>query len=67
MTQSDKNYLSHILDAIKRIEEYSVNLTYENYLNNHLIQDGFIRQLGIIDEASKRLSSDLRNVSPDVP
>ncbi len=53
MTLQDQNYLKHIHDAIKRIEEYAANLTYENFLEVYLIQDGFIRQLEIIGEASK--------------
>lgn len=67
MTQSDTNYHHHILDAIKRIEEYSANLIYENYLNDYLVQDGFICQLEIIDEALKRLSLATKNLSPNVP
>jgi uncharacterized protein with HEPN domain len=61
MTQSDVNYLNHIIDAIDRIEEYALNLTYESYLENYLNQDGFIRQLEIIGEASKRLSIETKN------
>jgi uncharacterized protein with HEPN domain len=67
MTQSDVNYLNHIIDAIDRIEEYALNLTYESYLENYLIQDGFIRQLEIIGEASKRLPIETKNNVQGVP
>ncbi len=42
-------YLKHMLDAISRIEEYTEGKTYE------VIQDGTIRQIEIIGEATKRL------------
>jgi uncharacterized protein with HEPN domain len=37
------------------------------YLRHHLVQDGVIRQLEIIGEATKRLSREVRAESPSVP
>jgi len=60
-------YLKHILDAISRIEEYTQGITYEYFMSNHLIQDGVIRQIEIIGEATKRLSKDVRERHPEIP
>lgn len=53
-------YLKHIRDAISRIEEYTKAVGYDDFIKNNLIQDGVIRQLEIIGEATKRLSAGLK-------
>lgn len=40
MKEDDSVYLRHILDAISRIEEYTQGIKYEDFMDNHLIQDG---------------------------
>jgi len=67
MKKSDFVYLKHILDAISRIEEYTKGKTYEEFMKNHLIQDGVIRQIEIIGEATKRLSAEIRERYSEVP
>jgi uncharacterized protein with HEPN domain len=59
--------LRHILDAVSRIEEYTKEIEYKNFMENHLVQDGVIRQIEIIGEATKRLSDKTRDNYPDVP
>ena len=51
--KKDDTYLKHILDAISRIEEYVQNIEYEDFMDSHLVQDGVIRQIEIIGEATK--------------
>lgn len=58
--KDDQVYLKHILEAITWIEEYIKNVSREEYLDNHLIQDGVIRQVGIIGEATKHLSTEFK-------
>jgi hypothetical protein len=55
--KSDLAYLHHILDSIDRIEKYMSGECKEGFLKNELLQDGVIRQLTIIGEASRRISS----------
>jgi len=59
--------LQHILDAISRIEEYTLGLKYKGFLKNHLVQDGVIRQIEIIGEVAKRLSPKMRDQISDIP
>ena len=61
MIKDNKIYLKHILDAIKRIEEYIPYSNIDDFQENYLLQDGLIRQLEIIGEASRKLSKDLKN------
>ncbi|MBC8382691.1 MAG: DUF86 domain-containing protein [Candidatus Cloacimonetes bacterium] len=59
-TKDDLVYLLHILDSIKWIESYVSDISQEQFLNNHLVQDAIIRQIEIIGEASKKLSNSLK-------
>lgn len=52
MVHADVVYLRHILDAIQRIEEYLQGIEEEEFYRNYLVQDGVIRQLEIIGEAT---------------
>ncbi|HTY50420.1 MAG TPA: DUF86 domain-containing protein [Steroidobacteraceae bacterium] len=49
------DYLSHILDAIARIEEYTGDLDEVGFLNNKLVQDGVIRNIEVIGEACNHI------------
>ena len=67
MKKEDSVYLRHILDAVSRIEEYTKGIEYKDFMEKHLIQDGVIRQIEIIGEATKRLSDKTRDKYPNVP
>jgi uncharacterized protein with HEPN domain len=70
MKESSKDnlvYLRHILDAIARIEEYTKEMEYENFMNNKLVQAGVIREIEIIGEATKRLTQGFKEKYPDIP
>ena len=67
MRKDDRVYLKHILDAIYRIEEYVQNIEYKDFIETHLVQDGVIRQIEIIGEATKRLSNEIREKYTDIP
>ncbi len=61
-THEDRVYLRHILDAIERIERYLAGVTAEEFTRAELLQDGVIRQLEIIGEATKRMSAELKEM-----
>jgi len=67
MKQDESFYLHHILDAIAKAEEYLRGLDELAFSRNTLVQDGVIRQIEIIGEATKRLSIELRSHYPHVP
>ena len=67
MKKDDSVYLKHILNAISRIEEYTQVIKYEDFMDNYLIQDGVIRQIEIIGEATKRLSKEIRGRHSEIP
>ena len=63
--KDDRVFLLHILDSIERIEQYTAE-GEEAFLSTPLVQDGVLRNLEIIGEAVKNLSSELRDKYPDV-
>ena len=67
MRPDDTVYLRHILDAIALIEQYTAGLDQSGFAKDTLKQDGVIRQLEIVGEATKRLSQSLRTRYPEVP
>lgn len=60
MKRDDRVYLSHILQSASLIGKYTENLTEEDFLSNSLVQDGTIRQIQIIGEATKNISKPLK-------
>ena len=64
--RDDRVYLQHISDAISKIDQYIQGIDEEKFLRNSLIQDGVIRQLEIIGEAVKNLSSEFRERHSDI-
>ena len=61
MLRDDTVYLQHILDAIARIETYLDDVDEDRFNATPLLQDGVIRQIEIIGEATKQLSPALVN------
>ncbi len=49
------DYLTHILEAIKRIDRYTEDLDEVAFLSNQLVQDAVIRNFEIIGEASNNI------------
>lgn len=61
MIKDPKIFLNHILQSIQLINEYTMNLSEDEFYKLKSIQDAVIRRLEIIGEAVKNLPMDLRN------
>jgi uncharacterized protein with HEPN domain len=64
--KGDRLYLSHVRDAIARIEAYTSH-GRPAFFSETMVQDAVIRNLEIIGEAVKNLSPELRAQHPEVP
>ncbi len=62
----DRLYLESIRDCLERIAEYTAP-GEAALMASRLIQDGVIRNLEVIGEATKNLSSELRDANPAIP
>jgi uncharacterized protein with HEPN domain len=60
-------YLQDIQESIEAIEQYTKNLTEQEFLNNIQIEDAVIRRFEIIGEAVKNLDKNFREQYPEVP
>ena len=65
--KKDSAYLHHISDAISAIEEYTRDITREEFFEKRIIQDAVIREFEIIGEATKNLSEEIRRKYSDIP
>lgn len=65
--KDDAIFLKHILESIELIEQYTHNVTMEQFLDNPQMQDAIIRRFEIIGEATKNISSTIRTTHPDIP
>lgn len=55
-----------MVNAIRRIQEFTESLTCESYLESILIQSAVERQLEILGEAAHRLSDEMRQRHPEI-
>lgn len=60
-------FLEHILECIELIEEYTRNLSKEEFLKSSQAQDSVVRRLEVIGEASKNLLEEFKELYSDIP
>ena len=67
MKKDPKIFLSHILESIELIQEYSKKFPESKFHKDRQLQDAVIRRLEIIGEAVKTLPSCFKVKYPDIP
>ncbi|MFX0208047.1 MAG: DUF86 domain-containing protein [Candidatus Hodarchaeota archaeon] len=55
-----KTIFDDILKCIDKIQEYTTNLTLDNFTEDHKTQDAVLRNLEIIGEAVKNIPEELK-------
>lgn len=60
-------YLKDILDSINFIQQYTANISSEDFEKNIQLQDSVVRRLEIIGEAAKNIPKDFREKHPSIP
>ena len=63
----DKERLSHIKDAIDRIQSRNPTLSLENLLHDVLVYYGVVKNIEIIGEAVYKLSKEFKESHPMTP
>jgi uncharacterized protein with HEPN domain len=56
-----------IIESIKKIEEYTADLSYDDFEVNNLITDAVVRNIEIIGEASKNIPTEIQQSFTDIP
>ena len=64
--KSELLYVDHVLECIRRIEEY-VAAGWDAFANSTQAQDAVVRNLQVLAESSKRIGKDSQTAFPGVP
>jgi len=62
-----EDYLEDILDAVEAIEEFILDINYEEFLRDRKTSFAVVRSLEIIGEAAKNIPDSVREKYPDIP
>jgi uncharacterized protein with HEPN domain len=62
----DHARVHHILDAISEIENFTRQISQDEFIQNTMIHSACIRQLEIIGEASNKLTEEFKNKNKDI-
>ena len=65
--RKDADLVVDISDAARRIREYTRGMTFEEFEKDTKTQDAVVRNIEVVGEAVKRLSSGFKRGHPDVP
>ena len=65
--RKDTDLVADILDATRRIKDYTRGMTFEEFERDTKTQDAVVRNIEVIGEAVKRLSPEFKRRHPDVP
>ena len=66
MSREYSLYLSDILEAQERIQEYTKNMTYKEFDLSNITIDAVIRNLEVIGEAARKLPPEIMNRAPEI-
>ncbi|MCO6489773.1 MAG: DUF86 domain-containing protein [Phaeodactylibacter sp.] len=61
----DKERLEHILEAARNIQEFAKGVTYEEYLQDKMMQYAIVKNFEIIGEAAYHLTKELKEKTKD--
>lgn len=62
----DEGRLRHILESIEEIEMAVKDLSYEEFVENHIVRIAVVKWIEIIGEASVNISDDLKARYPEI-
>lgn len=66
MKKRDIVYFKHIKDSISRINEFTKDISFEEFSANVLIQSAVIRQIEVIGEAAKNISEETKGIYKNI-
>ncbi len=66
MKKDPRVFLEHIIYSINQIENYTKNMSADQFIEDVEIQDAVMRRFEIIGEATKNLPKGLKEKYPDV-
>jgi uncharacterized protein with HEPN domain len=67
LSKRDPANLWDMLEAAERIQHFLRGKTFEDFLRDDMLRAAVERNLGIIGEAARRISEELRQEHPEIP
>jgi len=67
MNKDNLVYIEDILESAFKITEYIKDMSEEDFLNDNKTQSAVIREIEVVGEATKRISTEFREKYPHVP
>jgi len=64
--RGDREFILDMLEACNRIISYTKGKDYNYFCHNALLQDAVVRNIEILGEAAKKISSQLKDRYPEV-
>ncbi|HDH31284.1 MAG TPA: DUF86 domain-containing protein [Candidatus Wolfebacteria bacterium] len=64
--REDKLYIADIKDSIKKIEEYTKGLDFDEFVKDSMAMDAVVRNLTIIGEAAKNIPEEIKSKNPHI-
>jgi len=64
--RQDSLWIDDIKEAIARVEEYTVGISYAVFLEDKKTQDAVVRNIAIMGEAAKRISAEFKRKHKDI-
>ncbi|WP_414469392.1 HepT-like ribonuclease domain-containing protein [Methanobacterium sp. ACI-7] len=65
--QNSNIFLEHILQSIELIEDYTRNLTINDFLSEEFVHNAVIQRIKVISESVNYLSEDFKELYPQIP
>jgi len=67
MMRDARLYLYDILESIEKIQQYTANLTFEDFVANNMAVDAVVRNFEIIGEAASHIPDNIQSKYSEVP
>lgn len=64
--RSPRLYLSEMLAAIKAIEDFTLGMDRETFLDDEKTKSAVVRQFEIIGEAAKSVPDEIKSLAPEL-
>lgn len=64
---TDIVHLRRMLDAIEQLERYTRGMSESEFSSRPMVQDAVARQVDIVSEAAKHISTEFQNLHPKLP
>lgn len=67
LESSDLAFLWDMLQAAQELQQFTADRTYQEYLNDKLLQAGVERKIEIVGEAARNVSDSFKQAHPQIP